>query len=171
MPGYHFMRNNNLFMIILIIVLVISSLLIVNSKWLVIKESESGKVIWQQPGQGTVKFAIKYLHSVERTPVWEYFAVKDDKLYLTGTKYESYGAGLPFLKQHTYVIEDDKFEIKNIDKELNLIPLRVSDYALHRFIINKQEYKLYQMTEPQNLVIIKVKEKSLLALLKYKLLN
>ncbi|WP_234983899.1 DUF1850 domain-containing protein [Selenihalanaerobacter shriftii] len=165
------MRNNNLFVIILIIISIVGSLFLFNSEWLVIQEAESDKVIWQQPVEGNIEFAIKYLHSVERTPVWEYFVVKDNKLYLTGTRYESYGAGLPFLKQHTYVVGDGKFEIKNIDKKLDSIPLRVSDYALHKFIIDKEEYKLYKMTEPQNLVIIKVKNQNLLALLKNKLVN
>lgn len=173
MSGFIIMQKKikTLFLIIVIIGLIVVGLSKIEKKSLVIKEAETGKIIWQRPVTKEVKFAIEYLHSVEKTPVWEYFQVKGGKLYLTGTRYESYGAGLPFLKKHNYIVSDDKFEIKEINEQLEKIELRVSDYAKHKFIVNGQEYKLYQMTEPMNLVVIDLKVMNQLELLTQKIIG
>ncbi|GAB6100195.1 hypothetical protein JCM16358_20740 [Halanaerocella petrolearia] len=125
-----------------------------------IKEADSGQVVWQKSTTDKMRFAIEYIHSVERTPVWDYFQIKQDQIWLVGTKYESYGAGLPFLNKNKYIIADDKFEIKEIDKKLDEIPLRVSDYARHKLIIGNKEYKLFKMVEPKSLVQIRVESRN-----------
>ena len=166
-PVFVFMKlNKKLIWSLLIISLIgLIGLIYYNSYWLVIKEAKTGKVIWEQKLTADTKFAIKYLHSVQQTPVWEYFKVVEGQLYLTGTKYESYGAGLPFLPQHEYIVDQGQFIIKEINRKLANIPLRVSDYARHRLIINDQTYKLFKLTKPQNLVLIQVEERNYLDLL------
>ncbi len=157
MPGYHFMNKKKIFLLIIILFIVFNY--IATKNVLIIKEDKTGRIIWQHFIESPEKdFAIKYLHSVENTPVWEYFTIEQKQIILTGTEYESYGAGLPFLNNYNYTVADDKFIINGINRKLENIPLRVSDYAKHTFIFASNEYKLYQLTRPENLVIIKVVE-------------
>ena len=157
--------NRKLIYLLILVSLLVSGPYFIKTKTLVIEEAASGQVIYQQQVSPGLEFAIKYTHSVENTPVWDYFKVTEDQLLLTSTKYMSYGAGLPFLDKNDYVVADDKFTIKNIDAELSQIPLRVSDYAKHKLLINGHKYKLYKLTATQNLVNIKVEEHNLYQLL------
>ena len=136
-------------------------LYIIERPVLIIEEVKGDRIIYQSLVEQGQEFAIKYTHSVENTPVWDYFKVAGTEIILTGTKYMSYGAGLPFLKKDDYSLEDDKFIIEEINKRLNEIPLRVSDYAKHKLLINGENYRLYSLTTAQNLVMIKVEIKKL----------
>jgi hypothetical protein len=158
---YRFYR----WLIVPFIILGLVSLSFLQESVLVVKEAKANKIIWQEKVEEGANFAIEYLHSVERTPVWEYFKVKNGEIFLTGTLYESYGAGLPFLKKNNYIVANDKFEIKDINRKLDNIPLRISDYAQHKFIYGDEEYKLYDITQPQSLVVISVERRSRIRLL------
>jgi bacterioferritin (cytochrome b1) len=61
---------------------------------------------------------------------------------------------LPFLNEHQYTLEDNKFIIREINKELPEILLRVSDYALHEFIFKNKVYKLYKLVKDETLLEI-----------------
>ncbi|PRX17805.1 hypothetical protein BX659_1488 [Orenia metallireducens] len=165
MSGYHFMNRFYSVLVFLLIITGLFTLSFLQESVLTVKEAKTDKIIWQERVEEGTTFAIEYLHSVERTPVWEYFEVKKGEIFLTGTLYESYGAGLPFLKKNNYIVANDKFEIKDINKKLDNIPLRVSDYAKHKLIYGDEEYKLYDITQPQNLVVISVEKKSKIRLL------
>lgn len=157
--------KNNLVGVLILISLLISGPWLIKSDSLVVQNADSGQVIYQQQVSPELNFAIKYTHSVENTPVWDYFKVTKGQLFLTSTKYMSYGAGLPFLDKNDYVVEEGQFIIKDIDTKLEQIPLRVSDYAKHKLLINGQSYKLYKMTVPQTLVKIRVVEQNYYQLL------
>ena len=151
--------------LLIIIFLIVIGFLGIKSRVLVVEEAATGEVIHQQQIHKELKFAIQYIHSVERTPVWDYFKTKEDQIVLKATKYESYGAGLPFLNQNDYIVKNDKFIIDNINTNLREIPVRISDYAKHKLLINNQVYKLYKLTATQNLVLIKIEDKNLYQLL------
>ena len=157
--------NRKLIYLLILVSLLVSGPYFIKTKTLVIEEAASGQVIYQQQVSPGLEFAIKYTHSVENTPVWDYFKVLEGDILLTSTKYMSYGAGLPFLNKNDYQIENDKFVIKEINTKLAQIPLRVSDYAKHKLVIDDQVYRLYKLTATQNLVMIKVEEKNLYQLL------
>ncbi|WP_134117930.1 DUF1850 domain-containing protein [Orenia marismortui] len=151
--------------IILVVIVVLIGVGLFKEDFLVMKEANSGKIIWQKSNVEDLEFAIEYMHSVEKTPVWDYFKVENGKILLTGTRYESYGAGLPYLQEYDYIVENEEFIINGIDKVLDNIPVRVSDFAKHKFLVEDKEYKLYEMTRPQNLLIIEVENVSELAML------
>ena len=147
--------------IYLLIFLVVLAPYFIEEKVLLVEEAANEEIIYQQHIKQGAEFAIKYIHSVEKTPVWDYFKVTEEDILLTSTKYMSYGAGLPFLKKNNYIVENDRFIIKEIDTKLEQIPLRVSDYAKHELVVNDESHQLYQLTKTQNLVLIKVEDKNL----------
>ena len=151
------------FLLLFLFLILIFSLLVFKVNVLQIINYQSDKIIWEQKVKDGDDFSIKYLHSVAKTPVIEFFEIKDGKILLTGTEYQSYGAGLPTsAEQGDYIVADDKFIIKNIDQKLPQIMLRVSDYAQHEFIYNEKNYKLYENVKTETLLQIKTEKFSYL---------
>ncbi|MFP4021382.1 MAG: DUF1850 domain-containing protein [Halanaerobium sp.] len=152
-------KNFKFFLLISFILIIVFSLSVFKVNVLQIIDHRADKIIWEENINNGDQFKIKYLHSVARTPVIEFFEIKDGKILLTKTEYQSYGAGLPTSnRQGDYVVEDDKFIIKNIDQLLPEIMLRVSDYAEHEFIFKEENYKMYKNIKTETLVQIKTEK-------------
>ena len=155
------LKNNGFkfFLFALLLAIVIFSLFVFKVNTLQLINYKAEKIIWEKKIHNGDNFKIKYLHSVAQTPVIEFFEIKDGKILLTGTEYQSYGAGLPTsAEQGDYLVEDDKFIIKNINQILPEILLRVSDYAQHEFIYNNKNFKLFDFVKTETLLQIKTAE-------------
>lgn len=152
-------KNFKFFLLTLLLFIIIFSLSVFKVVTLQLIDYRTDKIIWEEKVETGDNFAIKYLHSVARTPVIEFFEIKDGKILLTGTEYQSYGAGLPTSAERgEYLVEDDKFIIKDINQFLPEIMLRVSDYAEHEFIFNQENYKLYKTLKTETLLQIKTEK-------------
>ena len=84
-------------------------------------------------------FKTVYTHSLELTPVWEYFQIDADyEIVLTDTLYESTGAGLPIpiQGQDTFIKQGNQFHIFDIQRRLPSIALRVNSAYNNRIILN-----------------------------------
>lgn len=151
------------FLLLLSLLVIVFSLFVFKVNTIQIIDYQADKIIWAQKVKDGADFSIRYLHSVAKTPVIEFFEIKDGKILLTGTEYQSYGAGLPTsAEQGDYIVADDKFIIKNINQKLPEIMLRVSDYAQHEFIYNGKTYKLYESVKTETLLQIKTEKFSYL---------
>ncbi len=140
----------------LLIIILLTTYYLYNQEITLLKiiDYKENNIIWEIKADEGDKFTIKYLHSVARTPVLEIFEIKNGEIVLTSTEYQSYGAGLPFLDEHQYSLENNKFIIREINKQLPDIMLRVSDYALHELIFENEIYKLYELTKDETLLEI-----------------
>jgi hypothetical protein len=163
------LKNKNFKFFLLLLSLLLSLLILIFSLFVLkvntlqIIDYQTTEIIWEQKVKDGEDFSIRYLHSVAQTPVIEFFKIKDGKILLTGTEYQSYGAGLPTsADQGDYIVADDKFIIKNIEQQLPEILLRVSDYAQHEFIYNEKSYKLYKSVKTETLLQIKTEKFSYL---------
>ncbi len=52
-------------------------------------------VLYEKPLRGELRVILRYVHSVEKTPVIEVFKVKEDGIFLEKFLWQSFGAGLP----------------------------------------------------------------------------
>jgi len=143
-----------IFLLLLLIIIIVFPLFIFKVQTLQINNFsfKKTKTIWQKKVKDGDSFSIKYIHSVAKTPVIEFFEINDGKILLTGTEYQSYGAGLPTSTEGNYILKNDKFIIKNIDQFLPKILLRVSDYAEHEFIYKNHSLKLYEEVKTETLL-------------------
>lgn len=76
------------------------------------------------PGTG---FFVRFIHSVQRTPVEEHFVVNEaaDGFVLRSTRYESFGVGLPFLvSDGNFRREGDRFVMDGMDRPVPRLDLR-----------------------------------------------
>jgi len=154
-------KNFKFFLHIIIIILIISAAYyLYNQEITLLKviDYKENNIIWESEVEEGDQFTIKYLHSVARTPVLEIFDIKNGDIRLISTEYESYGAGLPFLNKHEYILKDNKFIIRGINQKLPDILFRVSDYALHEFIFKNNSYKLYEIVKTETLLQFKTEE-------------
>jgi len=82
------------------------------------------------------RFVLTYVHSVEKTPVYEYYEVlKDNLLHLYKTRYMSLGTGLPSQAEGRFLIKDGVFEME-ISRTFKRISLRVSPIYGQGIIFN-----------------------------------
>jgi hypothetical protein len=144
------------FLLLFILIILFAAYYLYNQEITLLKiiDYKENNIIWEAKVDEGDEFTIKYLHSVAKTPVLEIFEIINGEIVLISTEYQSYGAGLPFLNEHQYTLEDNKFIIREINKELPEILLRVSDYALHEFIFKNKVYKLYKLVKDETLLEI-----------------
>ena len=87
-------------------------------------------------GNGSV-FGIRYIHSVARTPVTDWFAVSDGCLYLENAEYQDFGAGLPHMPEGGQRMStgNGKVVISGFHRALPRFDLRVGRIARHTLLL------------------------------------
>lgn len=144
-------RNYKNKLLILILVLSLSILLIISLTKihffnLVIKTFPDEKIVFQKKISPNQVFAFVYIHSVAQTPVWEFFKIGNEgKMILFETHFYDHGAGLPYAAfgDEVFVMEDNRFKIKNMYREIQL-PLyyRIYKDRGNIFIFEESEINL-----------------------------
>ena len=88
--------------------------------------SESG-VLASCPADAGTEFSTRFIHSVQKTPVEEFFSVNErqDGFILLRTRYQSFGVGLPFLPSDgSFRRENDAFVMDGMNRPMREIDLR-----------------------------------------------
>jgi len=99
--------------------------------------SNSEKTILAIPVSSGDTFAIRFTHSVQRTPVDEVFSIRGAKMVLEETIYSSYGAGLPseIYGSQQFFLENGNFIIKGFDREFKEIPIFVGEVVANHTLV------------------------------------
>lgn len=108
------------------------------------------RVAMIQAGPGT-PFAIRFIHSVQKTPVEEYLAVDNDGhgFVLHSTKYQSFGVGLPFLAgEGDFRQEGDCYIMDNMERHFPRLTLRTGVGTKLTIFLRGQEYRIYETYPP-----------------------
>ena len=127
--------------------------------------SRPDRLILESPGQAerfielgkTKVFSLRYTHSVEKTPVIEFFEIlPDGRLVLTSTAYRSYGVGLPSLPEEgKLTVSGGWFLLENLHREFPDIRLRVGPEAGVSIELNDKNYPIHQWYPAGSLVTIR----------------
>lgn len=98
---------------------------------------EQGAPVFSIPVADGDMFAITYTHSVAKTPVTDYFLIKDAAIWLDRTVYQDFGAGLPHTPEHGQQLrqKDGKLILSGYNKKLGSFDLRVGRTAGHQLIL------------------------------------
>jgi hypothetical protein len=110
-----------------------------------IRDTFSGKKYATWRLESNSKFAIEFIHSVNKSPVRETFYVNNEKIYLQNVRFYSYGAGIQsdLYEEQQLSYDNDALVVSGFNrsyKELNYI---VSDHIL---IINNNVICLQEIT-------------------------
>ncbi|MBR1886064.1 MAG: DUF1850 domain-containing protein [Schwartzia sp.] len=88
--------------------------------------AESG-LLASCPAEAGTEFSTRFIHSVQKTPVEEFFTVNEarDGFLLLRTRYHSFGVGLPFLPTDgTFRREGDAFVMDGMNRPMPEIQFR-----------------------------------------------
>lgn len=91
---------------------------------------------------------IRFIHSVQKTPVEEYLHIESDlqTIQLDSTVYHSFGVGLPFLETDgDWRQEGDDFILENMNRHFPTLSLRAGVGTKLTLTVDGKEYPLYDM--------------------------
>ena len=105
------------------------------SRTLEILDANSGKVYGRWPLEETGEFAIEFIHSVNQSPVREFFGIEDKIIRPKAVRFSSFGAGMQSdLEEGMSISRDGEAMVitgfNSSHKELNYIVGTVSDHLL-----------------------------------------
>ncbi len=128
----------------------------------------TGRLLYSAPVRLQSRFEVRFVHSVERTPVREVFTAGPDlDIYLVETAYESFGAGLPTTADDgaRFVLEDGKIRITGMHRRIGELVLCVSPLPRHALVLEGKTMMLADLAKPGTALSVKVVRASVLALL------
>ncbi len=119
-----------------------------NSPQLVIRDHSSQKKIVEISIDYGETFTIRYIHSVDQSPVFEVFRVtKGDGLVLEETYFRMFGAGMGHWQGHGKLFQDGiRTRIKEINYKLGSFVLRIGSKGVdHTILFRDQEIHLSEI--------------------------
>ena len=69
--------------------------LFIRTPYLVLTNAETGQLLHLTPFTEGETFSIHYLHSLNQSPVTEFYELRGGQLMLTALEFETFGAGMP----------------------------------------------------------------------------
>lgn len=118
-----------------------------------------GTRLLDRPVQAGTAVTIRFIHSVQKTPVWEYLSVNDqaDGFCLHKTKYQSFGVGLPFMESDgTFRHEGDYFIMDHMERHFPQLHLRTGVGTQLTVTIDDTTCPVYQYLPDGSAVDIRV---------------
>ncbi|MEJ5230333.1 MAG: DUF1850 domain-containing protein [Pseudothermotoga sp.] len=104
---------------------------------------KNGKIVYSRKVLDG-KFTLTFVHSVEKTPVYELYEIQEDgSLHLYETRYSSLGAGLPSDGEGGFEMENGLFRVK-VSRVFKEISLRVSFLDGHGLIFENGETVMFK---------------------------
>ena len=118
-----------------------------NNGNLVIRDASSGRIYGKWFLGESGEFAIEFIHSVNQSPVREFFRIEGNMIRLVAVRFFSFGAGMlsDLEEEHTLSRDGDALIISGFRtsfKKLNYIIGTVSDHLL---IINGESRSLREL--------------------------
>jgi hypothetical protein len=109
-----------------------------------IADTFSGRVYDRRIIQSSGTFAVEFIHSVNNSPVIEFFIINGKEIQNTAVHFNSFGAGMltELEEGQTMIMDDGTLVITGLNRtftELNYIIAEISDHIL---IINEERISL-----------------------------
>lgn len=102
------------------------------------------------------QFEIGWIHSVEKEPWFEKYALKNDSLYLIETRFKTFGAGTPSTGK--VLPSSDGYVHIEIDYQMDEINLVVSENVQTTLYTKSNSIPLYRIAPDHETILIKNKE-------------
>lgn len=109
------------------------------------------------PAMPGMEFSTRFIHSVQKTPVEEFFAVNEGRngFILRMTRYQSFGVGLPFLAEEGTFREDGNFfVVEDMKRRFSRLDFRPGVKTELTLTVGGEVYRLYELVPPGALVSV-----------------
>ena len=98
---------------------------------------------------------IKFIHSVQKTPVIEELEFDGEEFVLRRTIYKSHGVGLPFMESDgDFREEDGNFIMDNMNRKIKNLQLRTGLGTKLCIVLDGKEFKLHEMFKVGTKIIV-----------------
>jgi len=134
-----------------------------------VSDGKTGEIVFIESTSKIKEFHISFLHSVNRTPVNEYYRISNNKFIVYKTTFFSYGAGMPEYDAsgaQKLKVEDGVVSIDNINRALEDFTVMVGTYADHCLNYGGKSIRLSELIEPQKPAKFRVQRVSALDILR-----
>ena len=118
---------------------------------LLVVESEQGALLYAEKAYAGMPVVIRFIHSVQKTPVEEDLRVDDEVsgFVLDKTRYQSFGVGLPFLaSEGQFRAEGDHFVMDGMERRFPRLSLRTGVGTELTLVLDGTEERLFEKLEP-----------------------
>lgn len=126
---------------------------------LVVERIDTGEVIIEQPVEDGTVAGLEYMHSVEKTRVYDEYTVEGEMLVNTRMEFESYGWGLP---ARANVTREDGMFVFDPPGELRELTVKPGTVANHTLSVGDRQYDLVGLSDA-NSVTLSVERRSMLS--------
>jgi hypothetical protein len=143
-------------------------ILIVNAPFytvLAIRDTASNKLVWEKRVTEESAFAIRWIHSIHRTPVTEYYRVRDHRLVLVEMSFEDYGIGMnnELEPGEKLITRDGTFIVTNMSRQFPALHMFIGQVrANHTLLFQGTEIPFNTLDNPGSSVTIQVEKRSIL---------
>ena len=127
-----------------------------------------GVPVFCRRADGGQEFVLSFVHSVNRRPVYDTLRVERDHLVIVGSRYDSFGAGMPEASttEGTLAIAKDGWMEWTVNRPVSDVTVRVGWVAGHTLTIDGREVRLADLAEPGAPLTIRVRDLRMLDLFK-----
>ena len=109
-------------------------------------QADGKKIVLVRQIRDEVPFMIRFIHSVQKTPVEEFLtAHADGHFHLSGTRYQSHGVGLPFLPEEGAFRQEGEYFILDMDRDYSEMSLRTGVGTELTITVGEQVIPAYEM--------------------------
>lgn len=98
---------------------------------------------------------IKFIHSVQKTPVIEELELQNGEFVLKRTKYQSQGVGLPFDAGDGTFYRDGEWFVFDMNRHFKNLELRTGKGTQLTIILDGKTYELYKIFSIGTKIIVK----------------
>lgn len=132
---------------------------------LVIRDSQSNRLLWETPVKPGLSFGIRWIHSIHRTPVEEFFRVDGTNLIEYRMSFRDYGIGMSseLAPGERLVNRDGRFYVENMHRVFPEIRLYIGQVrANHTLLFQGEVIPLATLDRPGSSVLIRVEKRSII---------
>lgn len=109
----------------------------IKGQYLLLINEQSGQVLFCAPAARGSQFAVSFIHSVNKSPVTEYYRIEEGQIYLESLRYYTFGAGMPTEPEQEQTMRfeaDGSIIIEGFDRPMPRLVYnigRVANHTLH----------------------------------------
>ncbi|AZH27005.1 DUF1850 domain-containing protein [Haloplanus aerogenes] len=119
-------------------------------KVLVVADAETGETYLEVPVENGTVVALEYMHSVEKTRIYEAYTVRGDRLVMSHMEFESYGWGLPSRANVTRENGTFIYDPPGSYERLTVAPGRIAGHTLH---VGDRTYDLVALSDTRSVTL------------------
>ena len=141
--------------IAVVLVAAVLILSLVQFSYLILVNDESNTLLLKVRISDEEEFSVSYIHSANRSPVTEFYQVRNGSIVLTALEFATFGAGMPTELEPGQVLvnlPDGKMRIEGFDREIEALLYIIGYTTEHTLHVGQQNVPLTTLDVPGQLI-------------------